>query len=84
MYAPNEYYKPYNPSNSRTRERYRERQRVPPQYVGKGGKHDKPLATFRMLDTDVPPSPPASHSLNTTYRGAIILIIHHHFRFWIK
>ena len=31
MYAPNEYYKPYNPSQHRSRDRYRERQRVPPQ-----------------------------------------------------
>ena len=67
MYAPNEYYKPYAPS-SRTRDRYRERQRVPAQYVTASGersanfKEEKPLASFRMLGT---PPPPAS--FNTTF-----------------
>ena len=67
MYAPNEYYKPYAPS-SRTRDRYRERQRVPAQYVTASGersasfKEEKPLASFRILGT---PPPPAS--FNTTF-----------------
>lgn len=58
MYAPNEYYRPYNPS--RSREKYRERQRLPPQYVGHD--KDKPLSAFRIMDT-----PPPPQSLNTTY-----------------
>ena len=64
MYSPNEYYKPYNPS-SRTRDRYRERQRVPPQYVS-SDKNEKPLASFRILDHDTPP-PPHPHNSITNY-----------------
>ena len=63
MYAPNEYYRPYNPT--RSRDRYRDRQRLPPGYVGDVGPHekDKPLSSFRISDT--PPPPP--QSLNTTF-----------------
>ena len=58
MYAPNEYYKPYNPNKGR--DRYRERQRLPAQYVSTEGKDKTP--TFRMLSSPAPPAPP---SLNT-------------------
>ena len=58
MYAPNEYYKPYNPNKGR--DRYRERQRLPAQYVSTEGKDNTP--TFRMLSSPAPPAPP---SLNT-------------------
>ena len=60
MYAPNEYYRPYNPNKGR--ERYRERQRLPPQYVHSDNKN-KP-STFRMMSSS-PPVPPAPTSLNT-------------------
>ena len=58
MYAPNEYYKPYNPNKGR--DRYRERQRLPAQYVSTEDKDKTP--TFRMLSSPAPPAPP---SLNT-------------------
>ena len=61
MYAPNEYYKPYNPS--RSRERYRDRQRLPPQYVGVDKDKPPTPGSFRMLQ-DTPPPPT---SLNTTF-----------------
>ena len=68
MYAPNEYYRPYNPSKGR--DRYRERQRLPAQYVSGGGGggvdgKDK-TPTFRMLSSPASPGPgPAPASLNT-------------------
>ena len=57
MYAPNEYYRPYNPNKGR--DRYRERQRLPAQYVSSDSK-DK--TSFRTLSSPTPPAPP---SLNT-------------------
>ena len=60
MYAPNEYYRPYNPNKGR--DRYRERQRLPAQYVSSEGKDKTP--TFRMLSSPASPGP-APASLNT-------------------
>ena len=60
MYAPNEYYRPYNPNKGR--DRYRERQRLPAQYVSGEGKDKSP--TFRMLSSPATPGP-APASLNT-------------------
>ena len=66
MYAPNEYYRPYNPNKGR--DRYRERQRLPAQYVSSEGKEKAP--TFRMLSSQdspgaAPPSLNTYSSLNT-------------------
>ena len=60
MYAPNEYYRPYNPNKGR--DRYRERQRLPAQYVSGEGKEKTP--TFRMLSSPATPGT-APASLNT-------------------
>ena len=60
MYAPNEYYRPYNPNKGR--DRYRERQRLPAQYVSGEGKEKAP--TFKMLSSPAAPGP-APASLNT-------------------
>ena len=62
MYAPNEYYRPYNPNKGR--DRYRERQRLPAHYVSTEGKDKTP--TFRMLSSPASPGPgPVPASLNT-------------------
>ena len=65
MYAPNEYYRPYNPSKGR--DRYRERQRLPAQYVAGPSEGKDPAPTFRMLSSPSSPATPgaAPASLNT-------------------
>ena len=65
MYAPNEYYRPYNPSKGR--DRYRERQRLPAQYVAGPSEGKDPAPTFRMLSSPSSPATPgaAPPSLNT-------------------
>ena len=57
MYSPNEYYRPYNPRT--TRDRPRDRQRVPPEYVTKG--RGKP-PSFPLLETPPPPPSLPTHS----------------------